>query len=168
MAAAGTTGGGRDWSAVRPKEMEHAMNNMNRLKTLGAVAALALTLPLATASPSVARGRGPGPCTPPGNSAVGAAGPAMSGGQLMAGVGQCRRIGEWDHHAYNRYPDRGYRHYGYYNGYRPYGWDGGPVGWALGTAAGVTGAVTGLAVGSPYYYGGYGYGPDYYSGYPNY
>jgi len=138
---------------------------MNRLKTLGAVAALALTLPLATASPSLAGGRGPGPCTPPGNSAVGAAGPAMSSGQLMAGVGQCRRIGEWGPHANNHY--RGYRQYGYYNGYRPYGWDGGPVGWALGTAAGVTGAVTGLAVGSPYYYGGgYGYGPDYYG--PNY
>jgi hypothetical protein len=84
----------------------------------------------------------------------------MSSGQLMAGVGQCRRIGEWDH-AYNRYPGyRGYRHYGYVNGYRPYGWDGGPVGWALGTAA-----VTGLAVGHPYY-GGYGYyGPDAYTGY---
>ena len=103
------------------------MNNMNRLKTVGAVAALALALPLATATPSLARGRGPGPCTPPGNSAVGAAGPAMSSGQLMAGVGQCRRIGGWEH-AYNRYPGyRGYRQYGYYNGYRPYGWDGGPV-----------------------------------------
>lgn len=139
------------------------MNNMNRLKTLGAVAALALALPLATASPSLARG--PGPCTPAGSSAVGAAGPAMSSGQLMAGVGQCRRIGEWDH-AYNRYPGyRGYRQYGYANGYRPYGWDGGPVGWALGTAAGVTGAVTGLAVGNPYY-GGHGYyDPDAYTGY---
>jgi hypothetical protein len=143
--------------------MELAMNNMNRLKTLGAVAALALALPLATASPSLARGRGPGPCTPAGSSAVGAAGPAMSSGQLMAGVGQCRRIGGWDN-AYNRHPV--YRHYGYYNnGYRPYGWDGGPVGWALGTAAGVTGAVTGLAVGNPYYGG---YGPDYYTGYSNY
>lgn len=143
------------------------MNDMNRLKTLGAVAALALTLPLVAASPSLARGRGPGPCTPPGNHAVGAAGPAMSGGQLMAGVGQCRSIGSWDN-AYNRHPGyRGYRQYGYYNnGYRPYGWDSGPVGWALGTAAGVTGAVTGLAVGNPYYYGGYGYGPDYYG--PNY
>src|SRR6266850_1338936 len=44
---------------------------------------------------AVETGRGPGPCTPPAGYAVGAAGPAMSGGQLMAGVGQCQRIGSW-------------------------------------------------------------------------
>lgn len=62
---------------------------MTRVKLLSAAAALAVILPFATAGSSFA---GPGPCTPAGGSVVGSAGPAMSGGQLMAGVGQCRRI----------------------------------------------------------------------------
>jgi hypothetical protein len=71
---------------------------MKRLKLLGAVALLAAILALSTSSSSLAQGWGPGPCTRPGNSAVGAEGPAMNSGQLMAGVGQCRRIGSW-HYA---------------------------------------------------------------------
>jgi len=66
---------------------------MKNLRTLTAAVALAAILPLATAGASFAAGRGPGPCTPPAGDAVGAAGPAMNGGQLMAGVGQCQRIG---------------------------------------------------------------------------
>jgi len=65
---------------------------MTRLNLLSAVALLAVILPLSTSS-SLAQG--PGPCTRPGNSAVGPEGPAMNSGQLMAGVGQCRRIGSW-------------------------------------------------------------------------
>lgn len=87
---------------------------MKGLKLLSAAALLTAIVPFATTS-SLAGGRGPGPCTQPGNTAVGADGPAMSGGQLMAGVGQCRSIGSWDHARY--YRDRGY---GY--GYAP-GWD---------------------------------------------
>ncbi|WP_234681748.1 hypothetical protein [Bradyrhizobium monzae] len=68
---------------------------MTRMKLVSAAALMAAILPLATASPSLAAGRGPGGCTPPSGDAVGAAGPAMNGGQLMAGVGQCRRIGGW-------------------------------------------------------------------------
>ena len=68
---------------------------MTNLRTLSAAVALAAMLPLATPTASLAAGRGPGPCTPPAGYAVGAAGPAMSGGQLMAGVGQCQRIGSW-------------------------------------------------------------------------
>ncbi|WP_426434517.1 hypothetical protein [Bradyrhizobium genosp. P] len=71
---------------------------MKNLRTLSAAVALAAMLPLATLSPSLAEGRGPGPCTPPDGYAVGAAGPAMNGGQLMAGVGQCQRIGSWHPH----------------------------------------------------------------------
>jgi len=59
---------------------------MTNLRTLSAAVALAAMLPLATPTASLAAGRG---------YAVGAAGPAMSGGQLMAGVGQCQRIGSW-------------------------------------------------------------------------
>jgi hypothetical protein len=81
---------------------------MKRLQLLGAVASLAAILPLSTSS-SLAQG--PGPCTRPGNSAVGAEGPAMNSGQLMAGVGQCRRIGSW--------PDAR-RHWG--GGYGAPGW----------------------------------------------
>lgn len=66
---------------------------MTNLKRLSAAALMAVTLPLAAASPSFAAGRGPGPCTPAAGVAVGAAGPAMNGGQLMSGVGQCQRIG---------------------------------------------------------------------------
>lgn len=69
---------------------------MKTLRTMSAAVALAALLPLATLSPSLAQGRGPGPCTPPGGDAVGAAGPAMNGGQLVAGVGQCQRVGGWD------------------------------------------------------------------------
>jgi hypothetical protein len=141
--------------------MEPAMKKMTGLKTFGAAIALAASLPLMTPTASFAAGEGWGPCTTPGGTAVGADGPALSGGQLMAGVGQCRRIADGWQGPYYGYRDYGYRHYGYrHYGYR--GWDGGPVGWALGTAAGVTGAVTGFALGRPYY--GY-YGPDYYTGY---
>jgi hypothetical protein len=70
---------------------------MTRMKLVSAAALMATILPLATSSPSLAAGQGPGACTPPGDQAVGAAGPAMSGGQLMAGVGQCRPIGGWQH-----------------------------------------------------------------------
>ena len=71
---------------------------MKNLRTLSAAVALAAMLPLATPTASLAAYRGPGPCTPPAGAAVGAAGPAMSGGQLMAGVGQCQRIGSWHPH----------------------------------------------------------------------
>jgi hypothetical protein len=102
---------------------------MKGLKLLSAVALLTAVSSLATSSSSLAAGRGPGPCTQPGNHAVGADGPAMSGGQLMAGVGQCRRVGSWDNA----------RHYwrgGYGNGYGGgYGYDygasgSGPMGYA--------------------------------------
>ena len=71
---------------------------MTNLRTLSAAVALAAMLPLAVPTASLATYRGPGPCTPPAGAAVGAAGPAMSGGQLMAGVGQCQRIGSWHPH----------------------------------------------------------------------
>jgi hypothetical protein len=73
---------------------------MTNLRTLSAAVALAAMLPLATPSASLAADRGPG-CTPPAGVAVGAAGPAMNGGQLMAGVGQCQRIDSW--HRYGAY-----------------------------------------------------------------
>ena len=115
------------------------MNRMTGLKTLGAAIALVATLPLMAPTASFAAGQGPGPCTTPGGTAVGADGPALSGGQLMAGVGQCRSIGAWDYQGY---------------GYRGYG-PGGVV-------------VRGFAQGRPYYHGGYGYyGADYYRGYDN-
>jgi hypothetical protein len=72
------------------------MNRTIRLITLSAAVALGAILPLATASSSFVQG--PGPRTPPMGHAVGAAGPAMSGGRLMAGVGQCQTIGAWPHH----------------------------------------------------------------------
>jgi hypothetical protein len=71
---------------------------MKNLRTLSAAVALAAILPLATPSVSFAADRGPGACTAPGGDAVGDAGPAMNGGQLMAGVGQCERIGSWNPH----------------------------------------------------------------------
>jgi hypothetical protein len=71
---------------------------MINLRTLSAAVALAAFLPLATPSVSFAADRGPGACTTPGGEAVGADGPAMNGGQLMAGVGQCARIGSWNPH----------------------------------------------------------------------
>ncbi len=85
---------------------------MTRTKLVSVAATLAAILPLATASPSLAAGRGPGPCTPPAGETVGAAGPAMSGGQLMAGIGQCQRIGDW-------HPTNIYGHWG-----PSYGYDG--------------------------------------------
>ena len=82
---------------------------MKRLKLLGTVALLTAILPLSTSSSSLAAGQGPGPCTRPSGAAVAPEGPAMSGGQLMAGVGQCRTIAggyyarnNWDHDAWNR------------------------------------------------------------------
>jgi hypothetical protein len=75
---------------------------MNYLKLLTAGVLLAAALPLGAAN-----AQGPGPCTPPMNSAVGAAGPAMNSGQLMAGVGQCAPIGGWNNA----------RGYGYRGGY---------------------------------------------------
>src|SRR4030081_2018209 len=71
---------------------------MRNLKTLSAAIAFAAILPLATPSASLAADRSPGRCTLPGGDAVGEAGPAMNGGQLMAGVGQCERIGSWHPH----------------------------------------------------------------------
>jgi hypothetical protein len=72
--------------------MEQPMKN---LRILSAAIALAAILPLAAPSASIAAERGPGACTTPAGDAVGADGPAMNGGQLMAGVGQCHRIGSW-------------------------------------------------------------------------
>ena len=72
---------------------------MKNLRTLSAAVALAAMLPLVTPTASLAAyRRGLDPCTPPGGDAVGAAGPAMNGGQLMAGVGQCERIDSWYPH----------------------------------------------------------------------
>jgi hypothetical protein len=86
---------------------------MKNLRTLSAAVALAALLPLATPTASLAQGRGPGACTPPGGDAVGAAGPAMNGGQLMAGVGQCERIGSWyPHYRADGDPARGNAYYG--------------------------------------------------------
>jgi hypothetical protein len=90
---------------------------MRCLKSLSAAALLTTVSLLATSSGSLAAGQGFGPCTQPGNHAVGAEGPAMSGGQLMAGVGQCRSIAGTD-----RTP-RYYRHRTYDQPYygEPYG-----------------------------------------------
>ena len=149
------------------------MNGTNTLKTWGATAALAAVLPLAAASPGFAQGYGP--CTPPAGMAVGAAGPAMSGGQLMAGVGQCQSIASWHRgHHYRRpvavagwnsaYNDGG----GWYGG----GWVA-PAGPAMSSGQWLAGVgqarpigngnnwngynATGYATGQPYYYGGPGY-----------
>lgn len=97
---------------------------MTRLKLVGAAILLSATLPLATAGSSFAATWGPGPCTPPGDKAVGRAGPAMNGGQLMAGVGQCRRIGGW--HTAQRYRAPAYA-YGA-AGWAP-GWGAPAYGW---------------------------------------
>jgi hypothetical protein len=61
--------------------MEQPMKN---LRILSAAIALAAILPLAAPSASIAAERGPGACTTPAGDAVGADGPAMNGGQLMA------------------------------------------------------------------------------------
>jgi hypothetical protein len=105
---------------------------MKRLKLLSAAAMLTAILPLVT--PSLAAAQGPGPCTRPGNMAVGPEGPAMNGGQLMAGYGQCQSIGSW------------------YNAQAYWGGGYGRPGWAP-TYYGASG---------PTYYGGsYGYRADY-------
>jgi hypothetical protein len=88
---------------------------MTHLKRLSLAALMVAILPLAASSPSLAGG--PGWCTPSSESAVGAAGPAMNGGQLMAGVGQCRRLAAPDAYAYWN-PGYG-RGYGYGYGYGP-------------------------------------------------
>ena len=77
---------------------------MKHLRTLSAAVALAAILPLVTPSASLAAKRGPGPCTTPAGGAVADDGPAMNAGQLMAGVGQCERIGSWHPH-YGPVPD---------------------------------------------------------------
>jgi hypothetical protein len=92
---------------------------MKGLKLLSAAALLTAVLPLSTSS-SLAAGRGPGPCTPPGSYAVGAEGPALSGGQWMAGVGQCRHTGSWD--SARHYWRRGGYDNGYGYGYGAPGW----------------------------------------------
>jgi hypothetical protein len=84
---------------------------MRCLKSLSAAALLTTVSLFATSSGSLAAGQGPGPCTQPGNQAVGADGPAMSGGQLMAGVGQCRSIAG---------TDRAPRYYRYRTDEQPY------------------------------------------------
>jgi hypothetical protein len=118
------------------------MNRTIRLKTLSAAVALGAILPLATPSPSFAQG--PGPCTPPGGFAVGAEGPAMSGGQLMAGVGQCRLIGAWHH-------DDDWRARAWERGPGPYAsWDAGSyaTGFAAGQGPGPYTPPAGHAVGA--------------------
>ena len=79
---------------------------------------------------------GPGPCTPPGDKAVGRAGPAMNGGQLMAGVGQCRRIGGW--HTAQRYraPAYAYGAAGWAPGWGATAYGGGAPGYAWNSAYG--------------------------------
>lgn len=95
---------------------------MTHLKRLGVAALLAATVPLAASSPGLAGG--PGWCTPSLGTAVGAAGPAMNGGQLMAGVGQCQRLASPEPYAYWA-PGPGYGpaydHGNSYGYYRP-GW----------------------------------------------
>ena len=71
---------------------------MTNLRTLSAAVALAAILPLVTPSASLAAGPGPGSCTTPAGGAVADDGPAMNAGQLMAGVGQCQRLGSWHPH----------------------------------------------------------------------
>jgi len=77
---------------------------MKNLRTLSAAVALAAILPLVTPSASLAAGPGPGSCTTPAGGAVADDGPAMNAGQLMAGVGQCQRLGSWHLH-YSPVPD---------------------------------------------------------------
>jgi hypothetical protein len=166
------------------------MNRTNSLKSWSAAAALAAVLPLATASPGFAQGyyygQGYGPCTPPAGMAVGAAGPAMSGGQLMAGVGQCQSIASWNRGHYYRRPAAVAGWNGAYNygggGWYGGGWGGqgpgpytqlsgravGPAGPAMSSGQWLAGVgqarpnwngynATGYAIGRPYYYGGPGY-----------
>ncbi|MDN4986410.1 hypothetical protein KUL72_07770 [Bradyrhizobium arachidis] len=86
------------------------------MKIVPCVGMIAAAIAVTTvATPSFAQG--PGPCTSSGNMAVGAEGPAMSGGQLMAGVGNCRhRHARWrDSYGYYQAPARGYYDRGYYD-----------------------------------------------------
>ncbi len=94
---------------------------MKKLTLLSTVAAMTLVF---ASSSSYAQGWGP--CTQPGNSAVGADGPAMNGGQLMAGVGQCDRIGRRAHN---------YDAYDYYDGRGDGAWRGPDVYWGNGYRA---------------------------------
>lgn len=89
---------------------------MKLVPTIGAVATMIAVTAMST--PSFAAGRGPGPCTSSSSTAVGAEGPAMSGGQLMAGVGDCRHRHAW-YGSYGYYQAPGY---GYYD--RGYGYEG--------------------------------------------
>ena len=130
-------------------------------KRIAAVAALTVAMTGATASTSFARG--PGRCTPPGNSAVGAAGPAMNGGQLMAGIGQCRRIGSLHHtRPAHRYAYRHAYRYGYRPAYR-YGtgfWPADVAAGIVGGAVGTAGAIAAAPFGAgpyAYYNGPYAY-----------
>src|SRR5947199_9877083 len=88
---------------------------MTYVKLLSAAALL--IFPLSISSSSFAAGAGPGPCTRPAGQAVSAEGPAMSGGQLMAGVGDCRHIGSWERPYQGR--ERSYGYYGAERGYYP-------------------------------------------------
>ena len=93
-----TVGVGRLQTRNRMIDAGFAVNlrngaTMKNLRTLSAAVALAAMLPLATPTPSLAADWGPGRCTRPAGDAVGWDGPAMNAGQLMAGVGQCQRIG---------------------------------------------------------------------------
>lgn len=89
---------------------------MTNLRQLSAAALMVATLPLAAASPGFAAGRGPGACTPASASAVGAEGPAMNGGQLMAGVGLCSRLSTGEPYGYAG--SYGFAAYGQSYGYR--------------------------------------------------
>ncbi|MBR0685090.1 hypothetical protein JQ594_04130 [Bradyrhizobium manausense] len=84
---------------------------MTIAKTLGFAA-----IAIAATGVSSASFAGPGPCTSSKGMAVGIEGPAMNGGQRMAGVGNCRH-GRWrNSYGYYRgpvdssygYDDRGY------------------------------------------------------------
>lgn len=96
---------------------------MKSLRILGAIAVLVAAA--ATSNASFAAGRGPGPCTRPGDRAVGAEGPALNGGQWMAGVGQCGHGRAWrNSYGYYRGPVRdGYYGRGYYDRGYGYGYD---------------------------------------------
>lgn len=97
---------------------------MKIVPSVGIIAAVVAVTAMAT--PSFAQGWGP--CTSSSSTAVGAEGPAMSGGQLMAGVGDCRhhRHARWrDSYGYYQAPARTYYDRGYYDrGYYGGGYDG--------------------------------------------
>jgi hypothetical protein len=147
------------------------MNGTNTLKTWGAAAALAAVLALA-ANPGFAQGyygQGYGPCTPPAGMAVGAAGPALSGGQLMAGVGQCRSIASWHHGHLRRYrvPVESYNYGGGWGGQGPgpytslHGRAVGPAGPAMSSGQWLAGVGQAQPIGTgnnAYWGGGWGGG----------